>query len=111
MSSPEAVGRMALWVIELSEFDIQYRLRTTKKGQAMADFIAEFTQLEAKEVGAGTQWSIHTDGSSNRRVGGARVVIQILEGDKIKCMIRLDFLMTNNEAKYEVLVAGWTSQR
>ena len=25
MSSPEAAGRMALWVVELSEFDIQYR--------------------------------------------------------------------------------------
>ena len=26
MSSPEASGRMALWIVELSEFDIQYRL-------------------------------------------------------------------------------------
>ena len=25
MSSPEEVGRMALWAIELSEFDVQYR--------------------------------------------------------------------------------------
>ena len=25
MSSPEAAKRMALWAIELSEFDIQYR--------------------------------------------------------------------------------------
>ena len=25
MSSPEAAGQMALWAIELSEFDIQYR--------------------------------------------------------------------------------------
>ena len=25
MSSPEATGRMALWAIELSEFDVQYR--------------------------------------------------------------------------------------
>ena len=25
MSNPEAVGRMALWAIELSEFDVQYR--------------------------------------------------------------------------------------
>jgi len=24
MCSPEAAGRMALWVVELSEFDIQY---------------------------------------------------------------------------------------
>ena len=34
------------------------------------------------------------------------MVIQTPEGDKIECMIRLDFLTTNNEAEYEVLVAG-----
>ena len=43
MSSPEAAGRMALWAIELSEFDIQYRPRTAIKGQVVADFIAEYT--------------------------------------------------------------------
>ena len=46
MSSPEVVGRMALWVVELSEFDIQYQLRTAIKGQVVADFIAEFTLVE-----------------------------------------------------------------
>ena len=39
---------MALWAIELSEFDIQYRPRTSVKGQVVADFIAEYTQLEGK---------------------------------------------------------------
>ena len=34
------------------------------------------------------------------------MVIQTPEGDKIKCMIWLDFLTTNNEVKYEALVAG-----
>ena len=34
------------------------------------------------------------------------MVIQTPEGDKIKCMIRLDFLTTNNEVEYEALVAG-----
>ena len=43
MSSPKAAGRMALWAVELSKFDIQYRLRMTIKGQVVADFIAEFT--------------------------------------------------------------------
>ena len=52
------------------------------------------------------QWSIHKDRSSNRRPGGAGVVIQTSEGDKIECMIRLDFPTTNNETKYEALVAG-----
>ena len=34
------------------------------------------------------------------------MVIQTPEGDKIKCMIRLDFPMTNNEAEYEAMVTG-----
>ena len=87
MSSLEAAGRMTLWAIELSEFDIQYRPRTAIKGQAMVDFITKFAHLEGQEVGATARWSIHTDRSSNRRVGGARVVIQTPEGDKIECMI------------------------
>ena len=33
------------------------------------------------------------------------MVIQTPEGDKIECMIRLDFPTTNNEAEYEALVA------
>ena len=32
MSCPEAAGQMALWVVELSEFDIQYHPRTAVKG-------------------------------------------------------------------------------
>ena len=46
MSNPEAPGRMTLWVIELSEFDIQYRPCTAMKGQVVVDFIAEFTNME-----------------------------------------------------------------
>ena len=46
------------------------------------------------------------DGSSNWHIGGAGVVIQTSKGDKIECMIRLDFPTTNNEAEYEALVAG-----
>ena len=43
MSNPKAAKRMALWAIELSEFDVQYRPRTAVKGQIVADFIAEYT--------------------------------------------------------------------
>ena len=34
------------------------------------------------------------------------MVIQTLKGDKIECVIRLDFPTTNNKAEYETLVAG-----
>ena len=96
---------MALWAIELNEFDIQYRPRTAVKGQIMADFITEYTQSEGKGAEGLGQWSIHTDELSNQHAGGAGVVIQTPERDKIECMILLDFPTTNNEAKCEALVA------
>ncbi|XP_065625346.1 uncharacterized protein LOC136065732 [Quercus suber] len=52
------------------------------------------------------QWSIHVDGSSNRQVGGAGVILQSPEGDTVECMVRLEFPTTNNEAEYEALIAG-----
>jgi len=48
MSNPEAAGRLALWAIELSEFDIQYRPQTAIKGQIITNFIVEFTHNEDK---------------------------------------------------------------
>ena len=72
----------------------------------MADFIAEFTLGDGQGVEEKRQWSVYTDGSSNRRARGAGVMIQTPEGDEIRCMIQLDFPTTNNEAEYEALVAG-----
>ena len=66
MSNPDAADRLALWAIELSEFDIQYLPQTTIKGQVVADFIAEFTHDEDKGAEESPQWSVHTNGSSNR---------------------------------------------
>jgi len=48
MSSPKVARWMALWAIELSKFDLQYCLHTTIKGQAVVDFIAEFTNMEGQ---------------------------------------------------------------
>ena len=72
----------------------------------MVDFIAEYTQSEGQGADGLKQWIIHTDGSLNRHSGGVDVVIQTLERDKVECMIQLDFPTTNNEAEYEVLMAG-----
>ena len=75
MSSLEAAKKMALWAIELSEFDVQYRPRIAIKWQIVADFIAEYTQSENKGVEGHRLWSIHIDGSSNQRseIGRAHV--------------------------------------
>ena len=99
---------MALWAIELSEFDIQYRPRTAIKGQIVADFIVEFTNDKDKGAEESPMWSIHTDGSCNRQAGEAGIVLLSPEGDMVECMVRLDFPTTNNEAEYEALVAAST---
>ena len=48
MGSPEAAGRVALWAVKLSEFNIQYCPRTAIKGQVVADFIFEFTLIKGQ---------------------------------------------------------------
>ena len=48
MSSPETAGRMALWAMELSEFDIQYHPRMAIKGEVVVEFIVEFTLRDSQ---------------------------------------------------------------
>ena len=105
MSSPEAARQMALWVVELSEFDIWYQPQTTIKGQVVADFITEFTLKDGQEAEETPQWNIYTDGSSNRQARGVGVVLISPKKDKIECMIRLEFHTTNNKAEYKALIA------
>ena len=48
MRNPKAAGRMVLWAIKLSKFDVQYCPRTAMKGQVVADFIVKFTNMEGQ---------------------------------------------------------------
>ena len=90
----------------MSEFNIQYSPRLAIKGQVVADFIVEFTNGEDKGADKGPQWSTHIDGSSNRHARCVSVMLLSPKGDQIECMVHLDFLTTNNEAKSEALVVG-----
>ena len=46
----EASGRLLKGAIELGQFNVNYRPKTIIKGQALADFIAEFTYTDTTEV-------------------------------------------------------------
>ena len=62
--------------------------------------------MEGQRAEEHPQWSIYTDGSSNRQAGEVGIVIHSSEGDEIECMVRLNFSTTNNKAEYEALVTG-----
>ena len=96
---------MIQWAVELSEFDTKYQLRHVIKAQALADFIAEFTpNYDDLEVMEDKKWIIHVDGSSTQLAGGIGVVLQSLEGDRLKHKVHLQYQATNNEVEYEALL-------
>ena len=43
MNKPEAARRLVQWVINLSQFEVEYHPRIAINAQALADFITEFT--------------------------------------------------------------------
>ena len=115
MNKPDAVRRLIQWSVEMSEFDIDYRSWSAIKAQALADFIAEFTNKDDEPVDAednkAPRWTVHTDGSSNKNVVGVGIIIRSPEGDVIKRAICLQYNTTNNKAEYKALLAGLKTVR
>ena len=106
---PDTSGRLVNWAVELGEFDIEYLPRPAIKGQALADFIAEFTSPVAQEdQPVDDLWKIGVDGSATKKRSGAGIVLITPEGQEMKHAVRMDFKTTNNEAEYEAVVAGLT---
>nr|GEX43656.1 reverse transcriptase domain-containing protein [Tanacetum cinerariifolium] len=68
MSRPDAAGRLQKWSIMLGEHNITYRLRTSIKGQILADFLNEMpisaSQSASVEDTQEEPWMLFTDGSS-----------------------------------------------
>ncbi|KAL5554621.1 hypothetical protein UlMin_042022 [Ulmus minor] len=112
LQKPDTSGRLAKWSIELGNFDVLFKPRTAIKGQALADFIAEFTyqptSLEsAKELAPSPSslWHLYVNGSSTNNYSGAGVILVSLERVRLSCALRFRFKETNNQAKYEALLA------
>ncbi|KAM2015175.1 hypothetical protein ACFX16_045733 [Malus domestica] len=113
---------MIKWAIALGEFDISYQPKPAEKGQAVADFIADFTYpvdiastpeavaslpSEAQKIESTTPaWSLYVDGSSNQQGCRAGLVLTTPDKVAIEYAIRFKFKASNNEAEYEALLAG-----
>ena len=65
INKPDLSGRMARWVMELSEYGIWYKPRLSKKGQVLADFLAELPQPNTCS-NSGDWWTLCVDGASRQ---------------------------------------------
>ena len=110
LHKPETSGRLMKWAIELSEFDIRYKPKTAIKGQVLADFVMEITLAEpAKNAQAPTYlpiWRLSVDGATNTQGSGAGLILTSPEGIDVEYALRFGFQASNNEAKYEAVIAG-----
>ena len=94
---PDLSGRKACWAIELSEYGILYKPRLAKKGQVLADFLAEVPQPVTGSTSS-IWWTLSVDGTSRKT--GADIGLQLKSpgGDKIEQAIQLGFNASNNES-------------
>ena len=131
LQKPEASGKLLKWAIELGQFKVNFLPWTTIKGQALVDFIAEFTYFNIAEVagiannteaakaagvrekensvpteGDVEQWTVYVDGAYNNTGPKAGIMLISLEGHNIYCTVCFGFKASNNEAEYEALIAG-----
>ena len=110
LHKPETSGRLMKWAIELSEFDIRYKPKTTIKGQILADFIMEFTSAELAEATQLTSdlpiWRLSVDGDANTQESGADLILTSPNGKDIEYELRFRSRASNNEAEYEAFIAG-----
>nr|AAT77312.1 putative polyprotein [Oryza sativa Japonica Group]AAT77333.1 putative polyprotein [Oryza sativa Japonica Group] len=104
----EVVGRIAKWVVELSQFDIHFVPRTAIKSQVLADFMADWTMPNNKSDNQGDNetWTMAFDGALNSQGAGAGFILTSPSGDQFKHAIHLNFRATNNTTEYEGLLAG-----
>ncbi|XP_073102932.1 uncharacterized protein [Elaeis guineensis] len=112
---------MAKWTVKLGEFDIQYRPRPSMKAQVLADFAAECTIFDNKPKDIDDNiikeamtlksdlksiWVLHINRASNAQGSRAGLILTNSEGIVIEYALRFNFKTSNNQAKYEVLLAG-----
>ena len=110
LHKPETSGRLIKWAIELSEFDIRYKPRTTVKRQILAYFIMEFTPAQPTEA---TQlapdlliWRLSIDGAANAQGSGAGLILTSPDEIDTEYALRFSFQASNNEAEYEAVITG-----
>lgn len=107
INNREATGRISKSALELIGQGVSFLPRTMIKSQALADFIAEWSESQFPPTTVNLEfWTLHFDGSQNRVGSGAGVVFVSPQGVQMQYMVRLCFPASNNMAKYEAFLLG-----
>jgi hypothetical protein len=93
--------------VEIGQYDVKFVPQRPIKSQALADFIAKWTDSDVRGISdLPDHWVMYFDGSYTLKGVGAGVVLIPPEDDMLKYAIQIEFPATNNIAEYEGLVTG-----
>ena len=115
--APSLIGKLAKWLVLLTEFDVEYLTKKTIKGRAVAEFLAlnptsddEEIELEfPDDVTSAIEvqgWRMYFDGAVNQFGAGIGVILLTPENEVIPMAKKLTFRVTNNEAEYSACITG-----
>ncbi|XP_059428515.1 uncharacterized protein LOC132162275 [Corylus avellana] len=85
----------------LTEYPLKKILRKLDLSSRLANWAIELGEIKKDET-----WVVYVDGSSIRKNGGAGVVLISPDGEELCNSLKLEFKTTNNEAEYEIVLAG-----
>jgi hypothetical protein len=113
---PVLSGRLAQWLLQLSEYEIIPITPKAIKSQAIVDLLAQFLGEDASSINdkvpgkvgevafaeiSDAIWTLRFDGSSTIFGGGAGVVLTKEGGDTLSMSFKLYFPCSNNAVEYE----------
>jgi hypothetical protein len=100
----DATGRISKWTVELGALNIDFTPRKAIKSQALADFIAGWTEIQQPTPDVVLDhWKMYFNGSLKLGVGAG---ILFISPDKkqLKYVLQILWQPTNNEAEYKALI-------
>ncbi|PKI42305.1 hypothetical protein CRG98_037305 [Punica granatum] len=121
LDSPSSMRNIVKWRCQLTEYDIEYVPRTSVKGQAIADHLAEFPIndntpintdfpdegiLQVDEEKDEPTWKMYFDEAVNSVGSGVGAVLISPNGRHYPVAAKVDFSCTNNVAVYEACILG-----
>ena len=108
-------GKIAKWVLLLSEFNIKYVTQKSVKGRVIADHLAHCSLEEAEEIQRDfsdedimgievESWKMYFDGATNQNGSGIGVLLISPKGTHIPFFSRFNFPTTNNATEYKACI-------
>jgi hypothetical protein len=121
LQRPVLSGRLAQWLLQLSQYEIITETPTAIKSQAIADLLAQFPGEDNSSISdeipreinevflaglADSVWTLKFNGSSTATSAGAGIVLYKDDGEAVTKSFKFDFPCSNNAAKYQAYLTG-----